>query len=79
MSGDVKIETVKKPEKEEVIVAVALPPHTGQPLGNFTYFGVLPDQKFIRENGPSTEYSNGEEDAGDTNSEAAPDTEGNKP
>jgi hypothetical protein len=46
---------------ERVIVAVALPPKTGQPLTNFTYGGHMPDKKFIRENGPSEAYSNAED------------------
>lgn len=60
----------------EVILAVALPPHTGNPLGDFTYDGVFPNKKFIRENGPSNDWSQGDTDDDGT---ATTDTEGNKP
>jgi len=57
-----KDSTLPEKPKEEVIVAIALPPRTGQPLTNFTYDGKVPDKKFIRENGPSEAWSNAEED-----------------
>jgi hypothetical protein len=47
---------------EEVVVAIALPPHTGNTLAEFTYNGLLPRRKWIRENGPSKKWSEGEED-----------------
>lgn len=49
-------------EEGEVILAVALPPHTGNPLGGFTYEGELPNKDFIRENGPTDKWSQGEDD-----------------
>ena len=64
MTGYTKEEVDAMAERvpERVIVAVALPPKTGQPLTKFTYDGHVPDEDFIRENGPSEAWSNAEED-----------------
>ncbi len=49
-------------EKDDTIIAVALPPRTGGTLAEFLYEGALPSKDFIRENGPSSEHSKGETD-----------------
>lgn len=55
------LEQADEIKSEKTLIAVALPPKTGLPLGGFTYDGVKPDMKFIRENGPSEAYSNAED------------------